>query len=91
MIRQVVGEEEINLLVEARQGDEQVLLVGESKSRVNLSDLGILTAKIESVRENYYDLRGRRIVPLLVAHFAPEKALAKAKQEGIILAPSFEW
>ncbi len=91
MIRQVVGEEEIDLLVEARQGADEVLLVGESKSRVNLSDLGILAARIESVRENYYDLRGRRIVPLLVAHHAPEKALARAKQEGIILVQSFEW
>jgi hypothetical protein len=30
-------------------------------------------------------------VPLLVTHFAPEKALAKANQEGIILVQSFEW
>ncbi|MGH6820949.1 MAG: hypothetical protein ACREDU_08840, partial [Methylocella sp.] len=41
MIRQQIGDEEINLLVEARQGAEDILIVGEAKSRLHLSDLGL--------------------------------------------------
>ncbi|MGH9428471.1 MAG: hypothetical protein ACRD2L_19465, partial [Terriglobia bacterium] len=91
MIRQQVGDEEINLLVEARQGEEDILIVGEAKSRLNPSDLGVLAGKVEVVKEQYAGLRGRRVLPLIVAHFAPEKALARAEHEGVIVAQSFEW
>lgn len=91
MIRQQVGDEEINLLVEARQGSEEVVIVGEAKSRLHLSDLGVLAIKVEVVQEQYAGLRGRRVVPLLAAHFAPENVLAKAAREGVIVAQSFEW
>jgi hypothetical protein len=91
MIRQQIGEEEINLLVEARQGEEEILIVGEAKSRLNPSDLGVLAGKVGVVKEQYAGLRGRRVLPLIVAHFAPEKALARAEHEGVIVAQSFEW
>lgn len=91
MIRQVVAGNEIDLLVEARQAEEEILLVGETKSRLNPSDVGLLAAKVEGVLEQYFDLRGRRIVPLLVSNFASEKTLARAKQEGILVVQTFEW
>lgn len=91
LIRQQVGEEEINLLVDAKQGDEEILIVGESKSRLNLSDLGTLAGKVEVVEDQYAGLNGRRIVPLMITHFASPKALAKAKEEDIIIVQSFEW
>ncbi len=91
MIRQQVGDEEINLLVDARQGNEEVLIVGEAKSRLHLSDLGLLAVKVEAVKEHYVGLRGRRIVPLLIAHFAPENVKARAEREGVIIVQSFEW
>ncbi len=91
MIRQQIGDEEINLLVEARQGEEDILIVGEAKSRLNPSDLGVLAGKVEVVKEQYSGLRGRRILPLIVAHFAPEKVMVRAEREGVIVAQSFEW
>ncbi len=91
LIRQQVGEEEINLLVDAKQGDEEILIVGESKSRLNLSDLGTLAGKVEVVEDQYARLNGRRIVPLMITHFASPKALAKSKEEDIIVVQSFEW
>lgn len=91
IIRQQVGDEEINLLVEARQGAEEVIIVGEAKGRVHLSDLGVLAGKVEAVQEAYPNLGARRIVPLLVAHFAPEKVRQRAEKEGVIVVQSFEW
>ncbi len=91
LIRQQIGDEEINLLVDAKQGNEEILIVGESKSRLNLSDLGQLAGKIEVVRDQYADLRGRRILPVMITHFAPGKALARASQEGVVVVQSFEW
>jgi hypothetical protein len=91
MIRQQIGDEEINLLVEARQGAEEIVIVGEAKSRLHLSDLGLLAVKVEVVKERYANLRGRRIVPLLLAHFAPEAVATRAAREGVIVAQSFEW
>ncbi|MEP7340001.1 MAG: hypothetical protein ABI977_19840 [Acidobacteriota bacterium] len=91
LIRQQIGDEEINLLADAKQGNEEILVVGESKSRLNLSDLGQLAGKIESVKDQYADLRGRRIVPVIITHFAPEKAMARAEQEGVVVVQSFEW
>lgn len=91
MIRQQIGDEEINLLVEAKQGSEDILIVGESKSRLHLSDLGLMAGKIEAVKEQYAGLRNRRILPLMVAHFAPEKVRERATREGMLVVQSFEW
>lgn len=91
MIREQVGDEEINLLVEARQGAEEVVIVGESKGRLHTSDVGLLADKVEEVRRNYQPLGKRRIVPLLVTHFAPEKVRRKAAEAGVIVVQSFEW
>ena len=91
MIRQQIGDEEINLLVEARQGAEEILIVGESKSRLHLSDLGLMAGKIEAVKEQYAGLGNRRILPLMVAHFAPEKVRERASREGMLVVQSFEW
>ena len=91
MIRRQIGNEEINLLVEARQGGEEVVIVGESKSRLHLSDFTLLTRKVEEVKRQYADLRGRRIQPLLISHFASEKVLQKAARDGVIVVQSFEW
>jgi chromosome segregation ATPase len=91
MIRLQVGDEEINLLVDAKSGAEEFLIVGEAKSRLHLSDLGLMAMKVEEVKEQYAGLQGRRIQPLIVAHFAPEKIRQRAEQDGIIIVQSFEW
>lgn len=88
LVRTFVNEEEINFYARARRGNEAVLIVGESVSRLDdASTLGQLRRKLEAVRA----VESLPLAPLLVTHFAHPKLLAQAEQEGIIVVQSFEW
>jgi hypothetical protein len=91
MIRQQVGDEEINVLAEGRRGKTPVLIVGEAKSRLAAQDLGQLKKKVKEVKKHYPAATGREIVPVMVVHFAREKELEKAARQGVIVVQSFEW
>ena len=86
--RILINDEEINFYARARRGDEAVLIVGESVSRLDdASKLGQLHRKLAAVRV----VESLPLVPLIVTHFAHPKLLAQDEQEGIIVVQSFEW
>ena len=88
LVRAFVNDEEINFYARARRGDEAVLIVGESVSRLDdASKFGQLHRKLAAVRA----VESLPLVPLIVTHFAHPKLLAQAEREGIIVAQSFEW
>jgi chromosome segregation ATPase len=88
LVRTFVNEEEINFYARARRGDEAVLIVGESVSRLDdASKLGQLRRKLAAAQA----VETLPLVPLLVTHFAHPKLLAQAEREGIIVVQSFEW
>lgn len=88
LVRALINDEEINFYARARRGDEAVLIVGESVSRLDdASKLGQLHRKLAAVRA----VESLPLVPLIVTHFAYPKLLAQAEQEGIIVVQSFEW
>ncbi|MEK7829612.1 MAG: hypothetical protein AAB401_00920, partial [Acidobacteriota bacterium] len=90
-IRQQIGNEEINLLAEGTRNRKPVLIVGESKTRLAAKDLTQLKKKIKAVESHYPFIAKREIVPVMVVHFAREKELQRAKDEGVIVIQSFEW
>jgi len=88
LVRALINDEEINFYARARRGDEAVLIVGESVSRLDdASKLGQLHRKLAAVRA----VESLPLVPLIVTHFVYPKLLAQAEQEGIIVVQSFEW
>ncbi|MGH9855935.1 MAG: hypothetical protein ACREBD_39370 [Blastocatellia bacterium] len=91
VIREQVGDEEINVLAEGARGKAPVLIVGEAKSRLAAKDVTQLKRKIKEVEKYYPAAHGREIVPMMVVHFAREKELQRAEREGVIVVQSFEW
>lgn len=90
-IRRQIGNEEINLLAEGTRNRKPVLIVGESKSKLSVSDLTQLKKKIKEVAAHHPLAGKREIVPVMIVHFARQKELQRAEQEGIIVIQSFEW
>jgi hypothetical protein len=91
VIREQVGEEEINVLAEGKRGKQPVLIIGEAKSRLASQDLAQLKRKVKEVQKQYPNAAGREIVPVIVVHFAREKELQRAERDGVIVVQSFEW
>lgn len=91
VIREQIGDEEVNVLAEGKRGKAPVLIVGEAKSRLAAKDFTQLKKKIEEVEKHYPAAQGREIVPVMVVHFAREKELQRAEREGVIVIQSFEW
>ena len=97
-VRTEIDEEEINFLAEAdRQDGTHVLIVGESKARLDERRrsgqgieqvLGQLRKKVAAAARAH---AGVPIVPLLVTHYARPALLKAAEEEGVIVAQSFEW
>ena len=96
-IRTYVGGQEINLFGKARRNGEELLVVGESKSRLDerrkrkkkQKDIWEqLSEKVEAVREAYPDTK---IIPLIITHHARPGTLKQAEEEGVIVVQSFEW
>ena len=97
LIRTDFGDEEINFFGQANQDGEHVLIVGETKLRLDEPRqsrqeekrvLDTLEKKIAAVRTQYPQ---EKIVPLLVTHYARPAFAQKAREQGIVLVQSFEW
>jgi len=95
-VRTYIQEQEINLFGRGRRNGKEVLIVGETKLRLDerrhrKPEEGIfeqLAAKAEVVREEY---PGMEIVLLLITHHARPGVLQEAREKGIIVVQSFEW
>jgi len=92
-VRTYVGEVEINIFGKARRNGKEVLIVGETKTRLDerRAKKGLweqLSKKIEAVKEMYPDIE---IVPLIITHHARPGALKEAEEQGILVVQSFEW
>jgi len=97
LVRTEVAGEEINLFGRARRNGREVLIVGETKlqldeRRANHQEerdvLAQLARKVEVVREQF---PGVEIAPLLITHYARPTFVQRAREEGVIVAQSFEW
>ncbi len=93
MIRTEIGGEEINLFCRAQKNGKEVLIVGESKLRLDdkrakQDALAQLDKKIAAVKSEHGEIE---IVPVLVTHFAKKGFLELAKEEGIVVVQSHEW
>jgi len=97
LVRTEVGGEEVNFLGRARRNGQQVLIVGETKLRLDErraagraaeSVLETLARKVAAVQQAHPD---ETILPLLVTHFARPAFLREAEAKGVIVVQSFEW
>ena len=89
MVRTEMGEEEINIFAKGRKNGEEVIVVGETKLRLqSVSDLKQLDKKMKAVRRWYRDTE---IVPIMVTHFAKRRVLERASEKGIAIIQSYEW
>ncbi len=101
-IRTDVGGQEINILGRARQNGRELLIVGETKSRLDRprrkkqrkgkgwsKDIWEqLAEKVTAVQAAHPDVE---IVPLIVTHYARPAVVEQAAKDGIIIVQSFEW
>ena len=97
LIRTSVNDEEINFLGRASRDGRPVLIVGESKQRLDERRsskreedriFSQLEAKAEVVRAAYPD---EEITMLLITHYARPEFLRTAAARGIVVVQSFEW
>jgi hypothetical protein len=97
LIRTTVNDEEINFLGRAVRDGRPVLIVGESKQRLDERRsskreedriFSQLEAKAEVVRAAYPD---EEITILLITHFARPEFLRSAAARSIVVVQSFEW
>lgn len=94
-IRAEIGGKEVNLFCRAERNGERVLIVGESKLRLDEGRLkkredvfAELEEKVEAVRSEYGEAE---IVRVLVTHFATKGFINKAEENGVIVVQSHEW
>lgn len=95
IVRAEIGGHEVNLFCRAERDGEPVLIVGESKLRLDENRLlkrqnvfAELEEKVEAVRREYGETT---IVKVLVTHFATKGFISKAEEEGVIVVQSHEW
>ena len=97
LVRTDIGEEEINFFGHAMRNDEPVIIVGETKLRLDERRragreedyiLDQLERKLDAVRDAYPEAA---LVPLLVTHYARTAFARQAEGRGILLVQSFEW
>ena len=97
LIRAPVNNEEINFFGRAVRGGKPVLIVGESKQRLDERRsskreedriFSQLEAKADVARAAH---PGEELVLLLITHYARPEFLRAAAARGIIVAQSFEW
>ena len=97
LIRSTVNDEEINFLGRASRDGRPVLIVGESKQRLDERRsskreedriFSQLEAKAEVVRASYPD---EEITMLLITHYARPEFLRSAAARSIVVVQSFEW
>ncbi len=97
LIRTEIGGEEINLFGEGKRNGQDILIVGESKNRLDERRkikpgqkelFEQLQAKIEAVKMVHPQAK---IVPVIITHYARPVVLEQAQAKGIIIIQSFEW
>ncbi len=97
LVRTEINGEEINFFGHALRNDAPIIIVGETKLRLDErrrgsreDDLIIeqLTRKLETVRNAYPEAT---LVPLLVTHYARTAFARQVEERGILLVQSFEW
>jgi DNA repair exonuclease SbcCD ATPase subunit len=93
MVRAEVGGKEINFFGKARKDGKEIIIVGESKVRLDDSEwrrevFEDLENKVNAVRSVYGDVPIER---LLVTHFATKNFLDEAAEKGIMVIQSYEW
>jgi len=97
LIRTHVGGEEINLLGRGQRDGKDILIVGETKLRLDerrtgkLGQVAVfeqLALKAQAVHTENPDVE---IVLLLITHYARPKMLQQAQAQNIIIIQSFEW
>jgi len=97
LVRADVLGEEINFFAKARRDGQDVVIIGETKLRLDERRaegrgveqiLETLERKIAVAQRAYPN---ETIVPLLVTHFARPSFLREAEAQGIIVVQSFEW
>jgi hypothetical protein len=93
-VRTEINGEEINLFGQARRNGQTVLIVGESKLRLDMRSFerqdvfDQLGRKVEAVRQAYPD---REIIPVLVTHYARPAFVQEAEARGVLVFQSFDW
>jgi chromosome segregation ATPase len=97
LIRTEIAGEEINLFGEGKRNGQDILIVGESKNRLDERRkikrgqkelFEQLQAKIEAVKTVH---PRAKIVPVIITHYARPVVLEQAQAKGIIIIQSFEW
>ena len=97
LVRTEISGEEINFFGKAVYQGETVLIVGETKLRLDERRqsrqaeqlvLDTLQQKIAAVRAAYPQAK---LMPLLVTHYARPAFVQKAQEQGVMLVQSFEW
>ncbi|MCX7794620.1 MAG: hypothetical protein N2257_09500 [Thermodesulfovibrionales bacterium] len=92
-IREEIKGREINIFGKGKKNGKEVLIVGESKLRLedrkDIEDIfNELEEKVKAVRDEYGD---KEIIKLIITHYATKGAIKKAQEKGIIVIQSFEW
>jgi chromosome segregation ATPase len=97
-VRTEIEGEEMDFLAHGVRADGRgVLIVGESKGRLDeRRGLGESAAQVLAALQRKVAAVGRahagvEIVPLLVTHYARPAFLEAAREQGVIVAQSFEW
>ncbi|MDZ7312969.1 MAG: hypothetical protein ONB45_17015 [candidate division KSB1 bacterium] len=93
MIRSQIGGKEINVFGRAARDGQDVLVVGEARTRLDErrgaeEAFEALEEKVQAVMAEYGQVE---IVKILVTHFARKGFLDLAREKGIIVVQSFEW
>ena len=96
-VRTYIGGEEVNLFGRGRRDGREVLIVGETKLRLDerrgsgegaLAVFEQLAHKVAVVQAEY---PGVEVVPVLITHHARPSVLEEARRRGVIVIQSFEW
>jgi hypothetical protein len=93
-VREDIGGKEINIFGRGKKDGRDVLIVGETKLRIEKPDKELKTLledfeeKIEAVKKEFGDVE---IIKVFVTHFAGKNFLREAEKNGIIVIQSFEW
>ncbi|MDZ7312968.1 MAG: hypothetical protein ONB45_17010 [candidate division KSB1 bacterium] len=93
MIRSQIGGKEINVFGRAARDGQEVLVVGEARTRLDErrgaeEAFEALEEKVQAVMAEYGQVE---IVKILLTHFARKGFLDLAREKGIIVVQSFEW
>ena len=95
LIRTEIGDKEINILGRASKNGSEIIIVGESKSRLDhrksknrKSIFDELDEKVDAVRKEYGNIE---IAQVIITHFASKVILQEAEKKGVFIIQSFDW